>query len=132
MLVAACWAAAAGGLGRPRDDVIAPLLAGALAAAAAVLAMLLIRPWRTRPMTAWPFVFLAGTVIHLLGTLAGGMLLYFASHFGSVGTWLCLVGSYWAALFGLVRVYGSCMKQSAPPGTNTPEPRDPASTGHSE
>ena len=127
-----CWALAAAVLGRAMPDVIGALLAGMAAALAAALAMLLIRPWRPRALVTWPFVFLAGTVIHLLAVLAGGMLLYSASIYGTVSTWLCLVVSYWVGLFGLVRVYGSCMRQTAAAGPDSPRARDTTSTEPSE
>jgi hypothetical protein len=80
--------------------------------------MVAIRPWRTRPLIRWPFVFLAGTLVQTVLTLLGGLLLYFASFGESIGTWLCLVVSFWAGLAGLVWVYGSHMKRAAPAGSS--------------
>ena len=112
--VGAVWAGGAAILQRPGEDVIGGLLAGVAAAAAVALAMLLIGPWRLRPLTTMPFVFLAGTVVQAVATLGGGFLLYSATRFGTTATWLCLVAAYWAGLFGLVRIYGSHMKRFAP------------------
>ncbi|UCD73968.1 MAG: hypothetical protein JSV91_09255 [Phycisphaerales bacterium] len=108
------WALAAlvGGYGRV--EAVAGLLAGAAAAAAGVAAVLIIGPWKMRPLIRWPFVFLAATFAQVAVTLALGLLIYFRSQFGTVGMWLCLVLSAWAVLFAMVRVYASHMRQFSP------------------
>lgn len=116
ILVAACWAGVAWLLTGRVHPATGALLAGAAAAGAAMISMLAIGPWRARPLTRWPFVFLAGTLLQMLLTLLGGLLVYFASFGDTAGTWLCLVVSYWAGLAGLVWVYGSHMKRTAPAG----------------
>jgi len=125
LVVGGGWAGIAALLQFGKEDIIGAILAGLVPALAVVVAMVLIRPWHARPVTTWPFVFLAGTVIGLLATLAGGLVLYFASSYGTVGTWLCLVVCYWAGLFGLVWVYGSCMKRRASVGSLPSTSREP-------
>jgi len=116
LLVGACWAGLAWLIGGGPRTALAALLAGAAAAGAAIVAMGAVTPWRRRPLIRWPFVFLAGTVLQALLTLLGGLVLYSASLGEAIGTWLCLVVSYWAGLAGLVWVYGSHMKRTAPAG----------------
>jgi hypothetical protein len=118
VLVGACWAGVTILLTGGAHRALGALLAGGAAASAALISMLTIRPWRTRPLIRWPFVFLAGTLVQTVLTLLGGLLLYFASFGESIGTWLCLVVSFWAGLAGLVWVYGSHMKRAAPAGSS--------------
>jgi hypothetical protein len=117
VVVGAIWAAGAALLGLSLDDALGALAAGGGAAVAFIVSMLLIRPWRKRPTTVWPFVFLLGTLIVTPFTLGVGLLLYSATRLGTVSTWLCLVASFWAGLWGLVQVYGSFMRRNAPPGS---------------
>ena len=114
VVLSGIWAGAAALMGRDSNEVTGALAAGAVALAAAWLGILLIQPWRSRETTRWPFIFLAGISIQLFATLGGGFLLYFATPFGTAGSWLCLVVCFWAGLYGLVHVYGSHMKQHAP------------------
>ena len=116
ILVGACWAGVAWLLTGRVHLAAGALLAGAATAGAAIISMLAIRPRRARPITRWPFVFLAGTLLQMLLSLVGGLLIYFASFGDTAGTWACLVVSYWAGLAGLVWVYSSHMKRTAPAG----------------
>jgi hypothetical protein len=114
LFVGACWAGVTLLLNGDGVSALGALLAGTAAAGAASISMCIIRPWRRRLLIRWPFVFLAGTLLQMLLTLLGGLVLYFASLGEAIGTWLCLVASFWAGLAGLVWVYGSHMKRAAP------------------
>jgi hypothetical protein len=112
LLVGAGWAGVTMLVGGALQAALGALLASASAAGAAVVSMLAIGPWRRRPLIRWPFVFLVGTLLQTLLTLLGGLLLYFAAFAEAIGTWLCLVVSFWAGLAGLVCVYGSHVKRA--------------------
>jgi hypothetical protein len=120
ILVGAFWSGGAAVLGAGALEAVGALLAGVAAAVATLLSMLLIGPWRKRSVIRWPFVFLAGTLLQTLLTLAGGFLLYSATPYGTVAMWLCLVVAFWAGLVGLVRIYGSHVRRLAPANGERP------------
>ena len=132
LLVGAVWAGATLLISGETHTALGALLAGAAAASAAVISMLAIGPWRRRPLIRWPFVFLAGTLLQTALTLLGGLVLYFASLGEAIGTWLCLVASFWAGLAGLVRVYGSHVKRAVPAEEPSTAPGTPASRPSTE
>ncbi len=132
LIVGAIWAAVAAAIGSGSADVIGGLLGGTCAAGAAVISIVLIRPWRPLSTVQWPFVFLLCTMLYTAATLGLGFLLYSVTAWGTVSTWLCLVVSYWVGLAGLVRVYGSHMKRMAPSGGQPPADPEAASTEPSE
>jgi hypothetical protein len=59
----------------------------------------------------------------MIATLALGFLLYSATSYGTLGMWLSLVVSFWAALFGLVSVYASHMRRLTPDGNGAASTR---------
>lgn len=129
-MVGTVWAVAAWLVGSERAHVWGSLLAGVASGLAGVLAIVLIGPWQARPLIRWPFIFLLGTMIQLVATLGGGILLYFATPFRAVSTWLCLVVSFWAVLFGLVRAYGSHVKRYGSARPSVAAEEGSSSAGH--
>ena len=119
--VGVVWALGATLLGAGTPEAVAGLLAGGAVAAGSVVALLSIRPWRERSLARWPLVWMGGSAVRFLGTLALAFLLYSATPYGSIGLWLAVVVAYMATLVTETRLYALHMKRYAPPGVAASE-----------
>jgi hypothetical protein len=107
--------------GNDERIVVAGGLAGALVAACSMLSILMIQPWRARPLYRWPMVWIGGSFLRMLVTLGLTFLLYSATPYGTVSLWLAVVAAYAATLLGETRAYATYMKQYSPaPGSSGP------------
>jgi hypothetical protein len=135
LLVAACvpalltgmaWSGVTAVSGKGETIVVAGMLAGAIVAACSMLSVLLIQPWRPRPLYRWPMVWIGGSFLRLLVTLGLTFLLYSATPYGTVSLWLAVVAAYAATLFGETRAYATYMKQYSPAPGSTGPAADPS------
>lgn len=65
--------------GRDTSTAIAGPAGAGVVAVVAVISILVMTPWKSRPMDLWMTFWLAGTVVRLLVTPAGAFLLYSAT-----------------------------------------------------
>jgi hypothetical protein len=118
--VAGAWCAIGLAFGLDRGFFLGGAGAAATVATSASVAIIFLRPWRPRRLAEWPFVWLAGSFVRLVLTLAGAFLLYSAPFHGLGGMWLAaaVMMAYLAALIGETRVYAATMRRygSAPIG----------------
>lgn len=126
-LVGVMWAVLAWGLGQAEAWWMAGLAGGVVVAAACVVALVAIQPWREREVFRWALVWMAGSMVRMVATLGLTLLLYSAppqpaaSIQGSTGLWFAVAACYMAALLAETRVYASYMKRVAP-GTGGASP----------
>jgi hypothetical protein len=115
VVVGALWGAGAwlGGFGD--QYALGGLVAGPAMAVIGVGALVVLGPWRAKPLTQWPFLWLAKTLGELVGTPVVGFLLYSATPLGGAALLLPLVATYWASLIGQTRSYAAQMSRLAPP-----------------
>ncbi len=81
MLVAGGWSLAVWmgwGGAFDRTDFVSAMVGIGVAGVVTLAGVLMIRPWKTRPIADWMTWWLGGTVFRLLGTPAAGFLLYSA------------------------------------------------------
>ncbi|MCA9296489.1 MAG: hypothetical protein KC983_08225 [Phycisphaerales bacterium] len=101
---------------RDVDWVVSALLGGCVVAGASTVALLAIRPWHAKALMTWPMVWVAGSFLRLLVTVAGTFLLYSATRFGTLGLVLAVMAAYFAVQVGESRIYAGSMKRHAPAG----------------
>jgi hypothetical protein len=123
---AACavWTGGTLALGAGTLRLQAGAAASGVVAAAAVVHLLLLRPWKERSLLKWPMVWVGGSFLRLAITLGGAILLYSATPFRDVSLWFATVLAYVAVMVGETRVYASTMKRLAPAGAPAESPRD--------
>jgi len=85
-------------------------LAAVLVGLGATCGILAIQPWRPRPLTTWPMVWMAGSFVRFMVTLTGAFLLYSATPSGTVHLWIGVVIAYLATLVGETRTYAAAMR----------------------
>lgn len=92
----------------------------------ATTGLLVIRPWRPRPLDRWPAVWMGASGVRLLVTLGIGLLLYSATPSGTVHLWFSVAIAYAATLVGETRAYAAAMRPYSPGRTADPHPADRA------
>jgi hypothetical protein len=88
------WAAAASQVVPGRDALVAGGAGTAVVAAVSVLAVLVIRPWRIRPVTSWMSWWLGAMVLRILLTPVAGFLLYSATALSLTPLMLAVATAY--------------------------------------
>jgi hypothetical protein len=90
----AAWAAVARLVAPGREVLAAGGAGAAVVAAVGVLAVLVIRPWRTRPVSAWINWWLGAMVLRILLTPAAAYLLYSATALSLTPLMLSVAATY--------------------------------------
>lgn len=93
------WWAVTAMLGSDQATLVAGLAGAAVVGVVGVVAVLVLAPWRSRPVSFWWTLWLAGTVLRLLATPAVTFLLYSATSLSAVPLTLSVAVTYLVALF---------------------------------
>lgn len=116
-ILAVVGAAAAVGLGAwPIAVLVRPGGQGAIVGAAAsvvaafLLGLVVMRPWRARPVGRWMVAWLAGRGVCFIAVLAIGALLYSATRVDAAVFWLVIGAGYFVALLSEALVFASTLK----------------------
>jgi hypothetical protein len=88
------WAAVASQVAPGPDALEAGAAGTAVVTAVSLLGLLVIRPWRTRPVTAWMNWWLGAMVLRILLTPAAGFLLYSATALSLTPLMLAVASAY--------------------------------------
>lgn len=117
--IAACLAAAGisivlGKLGLHDGPAGLSLAAAGIVAAATLGGLIVMVPWRARPIGLWPSFWLGSTVFRLLVTPVLAYLLYSATQLSAAALALHVVCTYVLALVGEVVVLAGFLKRALP------------------
>ncbi len=93
--------------------------AGGLGSIAGVL---LVKPWRSRPVAMWPTMLLAAQGIGFFGTLFVSGLLYSTTRPDPLGLAAGSVLSFVGAVIGHARVFASCVRSVGPSADSSGTP----------
>jgi hypothetical protein len=107
-LVGLIWILISAVLGHEGQIVLAGLAAAIIVGACTAAGLLVITPWRPRPVSQWVSLWLAQTVVRLLVTPLVSFLLYSAAPLGAIPLALAVGLTYLAAVLseaGVVRRY---------------------------
>ena len=105
------WAAVSLVLGQTTETVTSGVIGAAITAAVSLLAVLVMTPWKTRPMTAWMTMWLGGTVLRLLVTPALTWLVYSAASLSAKPLALSVAVTYVLTLLSEAAVLSAYVKK---------------------
>ena len=114
-LAGGAWGLVAFALGQRGPVAFTGPAAAGVVAVAATVALLVIRPWRPKPAFTWANVWMAGSFLRLVITLAGVFLLYSATPLRGRNVWFAAVLAYVAVMVCETRIFAGSMKRLAPP-----------------
>jgi hypothetical protein len=95
-------------------ELVDGLVGIGLVLAIALVSVVVMTPWKTRPMSAWMNLWLAGTVLRLLLTPPAAFVLYSAASFGAAALTLSVAAAYIAILFSEAIVLSLHLKRTLP------------------
>jgi hypothetical protein len=105
------WAAAASRIAPGREVLMAGGAGTAVVAVVSVVAVLIMQPWRTRPITAWMNWWLGALVLRILLTPAAGFLLYSATALSLTPLMLAVATAYVAVQVSEAAVVAHYLKR---------------------
>jgi hypothetical protein len=92
----------------------AALWGGVAAGIGTILGLLVVRPWKARPLGQWPFALLAGQGATFLGVLFSAAAVYFSARPGQAVFAVVCAGGFLGALLAQAAVYSPRLRASAP------------------
>ena len=113
-IAGAGWAIVGALLGGGAVDVLIGAAAAGVVGTAVLLSILVVAPWRPKPLQTWPIVWVAGSFVRLIASMGGVYLLYSATPLGGFQTLMAVGIVYATTVIGEAMVFARYLQSSRP------------------